>query len=150
MITALVVPPPPVFVITPETLFKVCRICFESKPNDLAFWHKCQRYGLRRDCKSCRKLEETRRRRKLLAPPVELAPLEDRMYGIRRTYVKKTVAPNVTCRVCRESKALTTEFFHRNNQSPTGFKHKCKVCCSAYERASSKNRRDAMAALQGK
>lgn len=148
MITALVVPPPPAFVMTPDTLFKVCRICFEIKPNDLAFWHKSPRDGLRTECKACRKVKNDGPRRKRSAPPVELAPLEDRIYGIRRLYVQKTDAPTLACRSCKQSKALTTEFFARNTKSPTGFKLHCKVCCSAYERATTKKRKDALMALK--
>jgi hypothetical protein len=147
-ITALVVAPPPAFVVTPDTLFKVCKICFEIKPNDIAFWHKCQRYGLRKECKSCRKVAVKAPRRKRSAPAVELAPLEDRLYGIKRVYVKKPVAPIVVCRTCKQSKAQTSEFFAVNRKSSTGFKFHCKICCSEYQKAFTKKRQDAMQALK--
>lgn len=145
---ALVVVPPPVFVVTPDTPFKVCRICRESKPADLAFWHKCPRDGLRTECKECRKPKSTGPRRKRTAPMVDQAPLEDRRYGIKRLYVKKAKVQVIACRSCQQSKALTSEFFALNNKSPTGFKHHCKVCCSQYQKEFSKKRQDALKALK--
>ena len=146
VLRALVGTPPP-FVVTPDTLFKVCRICEESKPVDPLFWHKSPR-GLRSECKSCRKVKIVVPRRKRSATPVEQAPLEDRIYGIRRLYVKKPDAPIVVCRTCKQSKAQTSEFFPRNAKSSTGFRFHCKICCSNYDKGVRKKRQDALKALK--
>jgi hypothetical protein len=146
VVKALVVTPP-TFIVTADTQFKVCRICHESKPDDPHFWHKSPR-GLRSECKSCRKVKVIVPRRKRSAPLVEQAPLEDRIYGIRRLYVKKPDAPIVVCRTCKQSKALTSEFFARNAKSATGFRFHCKICCAAVNKAFRKKRQDALKALK--
>jgi hypothetical protein len=139
---------PPTFVITPDTTFKVCRICHESKPADPFFWHRHPGNGLRSECKSCRAVKDAAPRRKRVVSPVDQTPLEDRLYGIRRLYVKAPDAPIVVCRTCKQSKALTNEFFARNIKSSTGFRFHCKVCCSQKDKALRQKRQDALRALK--
>jgi hypothetical protein len=40
----------------------------------------------------------------------------------------------IRCCTCGEEKEASSEFFHKNSYSPSGFHYKCKLCKQAYDR----------------
>jgi len=108
-----------------EPPLKTCPACKRTLPLDTSYWYREKNRrggGWSGWCKACH--TDGARRRKL--SPKRIAELDAREAAKAQGAIR--------CPLCGEVKSATTEFWHRDTSSPSGFQYRCKACESVMKR----------------
>lgn len=118
----------PAFVITEDTVFKVCSACGLEKPEDPIYWHRSPitKSGLVGQCKTC--MNEARKQRRE-TPGVKISLHNKFLVAAKDKPVRADLeTASRACKRCEVTKPLTTEFWHEQSGEGDGFETSCRTC----------------------